>query len=55
MDERYQRETILSCPAEHCGLGLCRIVAPATLKDLVVFDDKVLVPLNNTIPPLDVW
>jgi len=30
-------------------------VAPATFEDVVVFDDKVLVPLNETIPPHDVW
>jgi hypothetical protein len=55
MDERSQRGTILSCPAEHCGLGRYRIVAPATFEDLVIFDDKDLAPLNNTISPYDVW
>ncbi len=30
-------------------------MAPATFEDVVVFDDKVLVPLNETIPPHDVW
>ena len=51
----YPAGTILSCPAEDCGLGLYRIVVPATFEDLVVFDDKVLVPLNATLPPHDVW
>ncbi|HEV8715624.1 MAG TPA: hypothetical protein VGX03_22700 [Candidatus Binatia bacterium] len=40
MDDRYQRGTILSCPADNCGLGLYRIVAPAMFEDLVVFDDQ---------------
>jgi hypothetical protein len=47
--------TILSCPSDACGLGLYRIVAPATCEDLVVFDDTVLAPLNDSIPPHDVW
>jgi hypothetical protein len=55
MEQRYPAGTILSCPSEACGFGLYRIVEPATFEDLVVFDDKVLVPFNNTIPPLDVW
>jgi hypothetical protein len=55
MEHRYPVGTILSCPSEACGFGLYRIVEPATFEDLVVFDDKVLVPFNNTIPPLDVW
>ena len=55
MEHRYPAGTILSCPSEACGLGLYRIVAPATLEDLVVFDGKVLAPLNDTIPPHDAW
>ena len=55
LEQRYPAGTMLSCPFEACGFGLYRIVEPATLEDLVVFDDKVLVPFNNTIPPLDVW
>jgi hypothetical protein len=55
MGDRYQRGTILSCPADICGVGLYRIVASATFEDLVVFDDKVLAPLNATIPPHEVW
>ena len=51
----YPAGTILSCPAEDCGLGLYRIAAPATFADLVVFDDTVLAPLNATILPHDVW
>jgi hypothetical protein len=30
-------------------------VALATFEDLVVFNDQVLAPLNDTIPPHDVW
>jgi len=30
-------------------------VAPATFEDVVVVDDKVFAPLNDTIPPDDVW
>jgi Protein of unknown function (DUF3096) len=30
-------------------------VAPATFEDLIVSADKVLAPLNETIPPHDVW
>jgi hypothetical protein len=37
------------------ALGRYRIVAPATFEDLVIFDDKDLAPLNNTISPYDVW
>jgi len=53
MEHRYPAGTIISRPAESCGLGLYRIVKPATFEDLVVFDDQVLVPLNDTIPPHD--
>jgi hypothetical protein len=55
MDQHYPAGTILSCPSEACGLGFYRIVAPATFEDLVIFDDKDLAPLNNTISPYDVW
>jgi len=55
MEQHYPAGTILSCPAEDCGLGLYRIVAPATFEDVVVFDDQVLAPLNATIPSRDVW
>ena len=55
MEPRYPTGTILSCPADDCGRGLYRIVALATFADLVVFDDKVLAPLNETIPPHHVW
>jgi len=55
MAPRYPAGTILSCLAVDCSLGLYRIVAPATFEDLAVFDDTVLVPLNVTIPPYDVW
>ena len=51
----YPAGTILSCPADDCGLGLYWIVMPASVEDVVVFDDKVLAPLNTTIPPHDVW
>jgi len=53
--QHYPIGTILPCLAEDCGLGLYRIVMPATIEDLVVFDDTVLAPLNATIPPRDVW
>jgi len=55
MAPRYPVSTILSCPSEACGLGLYRVIAPATFEDLVVFDDQTLAPLNDTIPPHDVW
>ena len=55
MEHRYPAGTILSCPAEACGLGLYRVVAPATLEDLVVFDDTMLAPLNDITPPHDDW
>jgi hypothetical protein len=55
MTQHYPAGTILSCSSADCGLGLYRIVVSATFEDLVVFDDKVLVPLNATIPPHDVW
>ena len=55
MEPHYPAGTILSCPSEACGLGLYRIVAPATLEDLMVFDDKILAPLNAIILPHDVW
>jgi hypothetical protein len=54
MEHRYPVGPILSCPSDACGLGLYRIVVPAIFEDLVVFDDKVPVPLNDTIPPHDV-
>ena len=55
MEQHYSASTILSCPSDNCGLGLYRVVAPATFEDLVVFDDRVLAPLNDIIPPHDVW
>jgi hypothetical protein len=55
MEQHYPAGTILSCPSEACGLGLYRLVAPASFEDVVVFDDQVLAPLNTTIPSRDVW
>jgi hypothetical protein len=55
LGHHYPTGTILACSSADCGLGLYRIVVPATFEDLVVFDDEVLAPLNATIPPHDVW
>ena len=51
----YPAGTILSCPEDSCGLGLYRVMEPASFEDLVVFDDVKLWPLNNAIPAHDVW
>jgi hypothetical protein len=54
MKQGYLAGTILTCSLDDCGVGLYRIVEPASFEDLVVFDDKALAPLNDTIPPHDV-
>ncbi len=43
MTERlYPAGAILSCPADNCGLGLYKVVEPASLEDLVVFEDSLI-------------
>ncbi len=54
-EQVYPVGTILSCPAESCGLDLYKVVQPASFEDLVVFDDVKLVRLNDTVPVRDVW
>jgi hypothetical protein len=51
----FSAGTIVSCPAEGCGVGLYKLPGPATFAALVVFDDQHLRPRNDTIPPPDVW
>ena len=51
----YPAGTILSCPTDSCGLGLYKVVEPASFEDLVLFDDIKLRRLNDTVPPRDVW
>jgi uncharacterized protein YbaR (Trm112 family) len=51
----YPAGAILSCPADNCGLGLYKVVEPASFEDLVVFDDVKLARLNDTVPVRDVW
>jgi hypothetical protein len=54
-EQVYPAGTILSCPIERCGLGLYKVVEPASFEDLVVFDDVKLARLNDTVPVRDVW
>ncbi len=54
-EQVYPAGTILSCPTESCGLGLYKVVEPASFEDLVVFDDVKLARLNDTVPVRDVW
>lgn len=51
----YPAGTILSCPSDDCGLGLYKVVEPASFKDLVIFDDVKLARLNDAIPRRNVW
>ena len=49
-EQLYPTSTIIACPNESCGVGLYKVVAPASFADLVLFDDIKLAPLNDTIP-----
>ena len=55
MAQHYSAGTILSCPSVECGRALYRLITPGTFTDLVIFDDRVLAPYNDTIPPHNVW
>jgi len=54
MKQGYPAGTILTCSLDDCGIGLYRIVESASFEDLMVFDDKVLASLNDTISLHDV-
>jgi hypothetical protein len=54
-EQVYPAGTILSCPADDCGLGLYKVVDRASFADLVVFDEVKLARLNAGIPQRSVW
>jgi hypothetical protein len=54
-EQLYPTGTIIACPDESCGVGLYKVVAPASFADLVIFDDIKLAHLNDTIPRRTVW
>lgn len=55
IQQPYPQGTILACPSDACGLGLYKVVEPASFEDLVIFDDVKLTHLNDTIPRRNVW
>ena len=54
-EQFYPTGTLIACPDEGCGVGLYKIVAPASFADLVIFDDIKLAHLNDAVPRRNIW